>query len=128
MSLQVREGDAVPRHHGHLAAAQEVHLPRVLQDGRHVGGQEHLVVALAHHQAAGVAEPGGDEAVRLPQGHNDDRVGALDAGQGAARGLGQVARRLIGSYSCSMRWTSTSVSVSDAKTWPSDQQLALSGR
>ena len=47
--------EAVGRQHRHLAVVEVHHLARVLDDRRHVGGQEVLAVGDAHDQRAAVA-------------------------------------------------------------------------
>ena len=56
---------AVAGDHRHLARFQEDHPAGVLQDGGDVGGDELLALAQADHHAAGVADAGRDDLVRL---------------------------------------------------------------
>ncbi len=61
------------------------------QDGRNVGGDEHLIVARADHHAAGVAEPRGNQQIRLALGHHDDGAGPLQLGDGVTNRGRQIA-------------------------------------
>ena len=61
----------------------------MLQDGGHVGGDEHLPLADAHHHAAGVADAGGDNLIRLLRREQDDAMSSLQQGKRLAGGFHQ---------------------------------------
>ena len=63
---------------GHLPRFEEDDAAGVLHDGRRVTGDEVLAIAQADHHAAGIADAGGDDLVRLIGGNQHHDVGALD--------------------------------------------------
>ena len=63
-AVQGGESRAVLGDHGHLAAFQKDHPPGVFEDGRHVGCDEHLALAVANSDTAGIAQTRGDQHVR----------------------------------------------------------------
>ena len=71
--------------------AQKDHPLGVLQDGRHIGGQEGLSVTQAHHHATGVPDSRRHDRARLAPAHDDHGVSALDAQQRLAGGFFQTA-------------------------------------
>ena len=74
-AVQAVEVGAVLRHHRHLPGFQKRDAPRVLQDGRHIRGNEHLAIAIANRDAAGVAQPRRDQPVRLTAAEDHHRTG-----------------------------------------------------
>ena len=67
----------------------------MLQDRRHIGGDEHLAVAEADRHAAGIAEAGSHQRLRLALGQHDDRAGAAQLRQRQTHRLGQRPVALI---------------------------------
>ena len=105
-TVQVQDSDAITGHVGEIAFLQDDHVLGVLQDGRHVTGQEPLAVAQPHdqrHVHAGthdslrmivVHDPDGVRATYLPQreAHRFDEVTVVarldEVGQHLGIGLG----------------------------------------
>ena len=83
------------RHHRDLPRFEEDHLTGVLEDGRNIGGHVHLTITDADNDATGVANPRGDDLIRLQRGHNDHAVRAAQVGQRQAHRLGQPALHRI---------------------------------
>ena len=77
--------DALARQHGDLAVFHVGDVARVLDDGRHVGGEEVAALAVAEQQRRVLAR--GDDAVRAVGAEHTEGVGTLDAAQHAAHGL-----------------------------------------
>ncbi len=77
--------DAVARQHGDLAVLHIRDIARVLDDGRHVGGEEVAALAVAEQQRRVLAR--GDDAVGAVGAEHTERVCALDAAQHTAHGL-----------------------------------------
>ena len=80
--------DAVPGQHRRLAVVHVGHLAGVADDGGHVAGQKHAVLAVAQNQRAVLAD--GDDPIRLVGADDAQGVGALNAPQAAAHGLQQA--------------------------------------
>ena len=78
---------------GDLPVLQIDHVPGVLDDGRHVGGDE--VPLRAEAQDQGALLPGGDEGVGVVRADDAEGVGALHPPQDPAHGLQHAAALLI---------------------------------
>ena len=65
----------------------------MLDDGRHVGGEEIAALAVAEQQRRVLAR--GDDAVRTVGTEHAERVSALDAAQYAAHGLQKVVALVV---------------------------------
>ena len=85
--------DAVARQHGDLAVFHVGHVARVLDDGRHVGGEEVATLAVAEQQRRVLAR--GDDAVGAVGAEHTEGVRALDAAQHAAHGLQKVVTLVV---------------------------------
>ena len=85
--------DALARQHGDLAVLHIGHVARVLDDSRHVGGEEIAALAVAEQQRRVLAR--GDDAVRTVGTEHAERVSALDAAQHAAHGLQKVVALVV---------------------------------
>ncbi len=95
LAVQRAEGRAVAGNDRHLAVFQEDHAPGMLEDGRHVGGDEHLAIAETDRHAAGVAQAGRDQRAGLAAGEGDDRARSPQLAERQPHGLGQRAARLV---------------------------------
>ena len=95
LAFEGAEGRAVARDDRNLPVLQEDHPARVLQNGRHIGRDEHLAVAEAHRDAAGIAEAGRHQRLRLALGQHHDRAGAAQLRQRQPHRLDQRAIALI---------------------------------
>ena len=51
---------------------------RVRQESGQVAGEEHLALAVADNDAAGIAHPRRDDGVRLTRGHDEQGMGAVE--------------------------------------------------
>jgi len=83
-AVEIEEARALGRHHGHLLVVQVYHLLGMFQDGRDIRGHKHLRLPDADGHPSGVAQPGGDQLVRLQAAEHGDGVSTLDAVQGLA--------------------------------------------
>ena len=79
----------------HLAIFQEHHATRVVEDGGHVGGHVHLILAVSYRYAAGVAEACGNQRTRLVARHCHNGARATEGAQSQAHGFGQGAADLV---------------------------------
>ena len=85
--------DALARQHGDLAVLHVGDVARVLDDSRHVGGEEIAALAVAEQQRRVLAR--GDDAVGAVGAEHAERVSALDAAQHAAHGLQKVVALVV---------------------------------
>ncbi len=85
--------DAVARQHGDLAVFHVRDVARVLDDGRHVGGEEVAALAVAEQQRRVLAR--GDDAVGAVGAEHPERIRALDAAQHAAHSLQKVVALVV---------------------------------
>ena len=92
-AFEIAEPHAVGRQHRHVAIGQEKHVARVIQDGRHVGRHEILVVAQPdHHRGAGTR---GDDLVRVRARDYRQRKNAVKLLDRRAHGLFQIAGEVL---------------------------------
>ncbi len=90
VTLEGLDRSAFTRDHGDLVAFEEGDLAGVLEDGGHIGGDQHFAFAEPDHHAAGVADAGGDDLVWFIGGDDHDAVMALEQLESFARGAEQV--------------------------------------
>ena len=91
--LVVKHVHAVGGEDGDLSVVHVHHIPGVLDDGRHVGGDEVAVLAVADDE--GAVLPGGDESVGIVRADDAEGVGPLDPPQAAAHGLQHVVAFVV---------------------------------
>ena len=91
LGVQVVHG--LRRQDGDLPVLQVDHVPGVLDDSRHVGGEE--VSLRTEAQDQGALLPGGDEGVGVVRADDAQGVGALQPPQDPAHGLQHAAALLI---------------------------------
>ena len=107
---------------GDLAVGEERDALRLGQHGGEVAGDEHLAVAVADDDAAGVADARGDDRGRARCARHARRSRARPRA-GAMVRRNAVSRSSPSSMYVSMRWGMTSVSVSERSSWPRALQL-----
>ena len=91
--LVVEHVHAVGGEDGDLPVVHVGHVPGVLDDGRHVGGDEVAVLPVADDE--GAVLPGGDEGVGIVGADDAEGIGALDPPQAAAHGLQHVVALVV---------------------------------
>ena len=91
--LVVKHIHAVGGEDGDLPVVHVHHVPGVLDDGRHVGGDEVAVLPVADDE--GAVLPGGDEGVGVVGADDAEGVGALDPPQAAAHGLQHIVALVV---------------------------------
>ena len=94
LAVEVGQGDAFRRQHGHVAIGQKVDIAGVMQDAGHVGGDKGLALAHADHNRRAGAR--GHNLVRLRRGENAQRKGAGEALDRRAHRVLQLERRTCG--------------------------------
>ena len=107
---------------GQLALLEEDHLARVLEDGRDVGGEEALALAVADDERRGVLRR--DDLVRAASPRRPRSRRCRGTCASAAR-TAACRSRAPASSASAMRWAKISVSVSDANRWPRPASAAL---
>ena len=78
-SFEVAEPHPIRREHGHVAIRQEKHVARVVQDGRHIGGDKIFTIAQSDDHRRAIA--GGDDFIRVSacqHGQGEDAGQLLD--------------------------------------------------
>ena len=85
--------NALARQHGDLTVLHVRDVARVLDNGRHVGGEEVAALAVAEQQRRVLAR--GDDAVRAVGAEHTEGVRTLDAAQHAAHGLQKVVTLVV---------------------------------
>lgn len=88
-AVEIHDGEVISGDHRHLPAFQKNHPAGIFEDGGYVGGDEHFVIAKPEGDAAGVADAGADEAIRLISAHQDDGAGSLKMAERPTSGFVQ---------------------------------------
>ena len=82
-----RKPGVVPADGDHLAVFEVGHRLGVAEQRGQVAREQHLVLAVADHDAAGVAEPHADDGAGLAPGHCHEGVGAANPSRGGPHGV-----------------------------------------